>query len=508
MNNMKHNLFFSCSALCLALLSACVENDMKISTPGQEEPEARFLDAIGAVFAGAENDDIEIPTITPDDYIDNFDDEILQDNFRNEEQTPEDGARVDTLFFSQLVSGKLVPFQGMKPENFPPDMPERMREKYGQDGYPNLYKYYYKKPNYEITWEDDPGGYNFFPTDTVTKMNWDDIKFWGLNNTGYVLYGLYYPYNNKLPYDENGNVDFKVEAEQTSKDALRKSNFLGAYHSSSKSGQRLKFKLYHLAAYLKVTLYIPVFNPNDTIVDAKGDTITGARTGFPADALLKAEVRNVYNHFRINWYGGRSSDAAPITAVNKDFPRTNITMYMPEADEYADTDGLPPVEKIYIPDYVRNALDDPMFKEYDNCWKITLTALIPGGQDYPIGDETYPTGQTWTDTNFLRFYIRQNIGDEPLRYVFTGKSANGLIGSGDNINISQGSLQHLNLYLPRYGARAILLNASVEDWEQWYNDNMGLRQEDPLKPSTPDPDTDPDNPDSGEPGSGDASSNS
>lgn len=453
-----------------ALFSACNEADLS-QTSGEEEPELLWVDSIGAVFAGADDDDIEIPLEDPFDHTDNFEaEDILQDVFTN------NGSRIDTLFFSQLVTGKLLPFQSVPPDRFPANMSEYMREKFA-DGYPNVYKYYYQD-RYTSTWDDDPGGYNFFPIDTLSRMNWDDIKFWGLNNTGYALYALYYPYNNKLPYDEDGNLNFYVESNQTTKEALRKSNFMGAYHSSSKSGQRLKFKLYHLTAYIKVTLYIPVFNPNDKIINSAGKEET-IRSGFPADALQSAQIRDVYNHFRINWYGGRSSDTAPITAVTTDTLRTNIDMYIPGPEDYVDNDGLPPIVKIRVPDFVREALNDNT-PEFDECWKITVSGLVPGGQDYPIGDEQYPMGQTWTDLNFLRFDLRQNIGEVPKRYVFTGLSTSGLIGSGDNINIGQGKLQHLNLYIPRYGAPAVLLNAYVEDWEQWYNDNMGLTQDDPL----------------------------
>lgn len=480
--NKKKTILNILASISLGVFISCSETELK--APSILDDNAPFLETVGVVFAGSQDDDIDIPVVSPGEHTDNFEaTELLDDAFHNVEN-----GRVDTLFFSQLVSGKLVPFQSIDPSVFPSNMPERMKKKF-KDGYPNLYKYYYDK-RYESTWEDNPGGYNFFPKDTVVKMNWDDIKFWGLNNTGYALYSLYYPYNNRLPLDDSGNLDLYVEPDQRSIDALRKSNFLGGFHSSSKSGQRVKFKLYHLTSYIKVTLYIPVFNPHDTIINEQGNK-EEVRTGFPADALQTAEVRNVYNRFRINWYGGRSSDTAPITAVQTDTERTDVLMYMPSAEDYADTDGLPPVVRVRLADYIRDAESNKEIPEYDDCWKITLSALIPGGQDYPIGDSQYPGGQTWTDLNFLRFNFRQNIGEVPKSYVFNGNSGFGLIGSGDALSIGQGKIQHLNLYIPRYGAAAVLLGANVVDWEQWYNDNMGLRKDDPLNPSNPD-DDDPD----------------
>ena len=466
MNKLKHIPIVFSLLFIVYCFTGCEQNEI---TENPVDQDLRHLDFVSAYFASSLEDGEEIPPIeNPGSHTDNEEaTTLLDDAFHSE------GDRVDTLFFSQLAS-KLIPFQGIAKADYPENMPDRMTEKFIKE-YPNIYRYFYKK-EYSSVWEDEPGGYNFLPTDTVTKMNWDDIKFWGKNNSGYVLYALFYPYNNVLPRDASGNIDFKVEVDQTTKDALRKSNFIGAYHSSSKSGQRLKFKLYHLTSYIKVTLYIPVFKDDDT--DDKGNTI---RTGFPADALQSAEVRYVYNRFRINWYGGRSSDTAPITAVITDSPRENIKMYIPTAEDYKDTDGLPPIVNIRISDFVRNAADNPDLPATDKCWKITLSALIPEGQDYPIGDETYPTGQTWTDLNFLSFNFRQNIGEVPKRFVFTGLSSYGLIAGGDNLSIGQGKLQHLSLYIPRYGAQAVLLGATVKDWEQWYNDNMGLREDDPLE---------------------------
>ncbi|MCH5224788.1 MAG: hypothetical protein J1D77_02270 [Muribaculaceae bacterium] len=480
----KKILYTGLTALVLTFLSGCIDRE---ESPEMPERDLVALEGVSAMFAdedglspeeGQEGEgDIEIEIEDPANHKDlNEVALLLDDMFHNEP-----GGRVDTLFFSQLVSGKLVPFQGVSPENFPENMNQDMRERFAE-GYPNLYRYYYQN-RYSAVWEDEPGGYNFFPTDTLKKMNWDHIKFWGKNNTGYVLYALYYPYNNILPFDETGNVDFKVETDQTTKEALRKSNFIGAYHSSAKSGQRLKFKLFHLASYLKVTLYVPVYNPNDSIME--GNKKVPFRSGFPADALIKGVVRNVYNRYSVNWYGGRSSDSAPVTSVVTTTPRTDVTMYMPTAEDYPETNGLPPKVTVRVSDYIRDA-EAQELPEYDECWKITLSALIPSGQDYPIGDNEFPQGQIWTDLNFLRFYFRQNIGDVPKVYVFTGNSSSGLIGSG-KLSIGQGELQHLSLYIPRYGAKAVLLNANVTDWEQWYNSNMGLRKDDPLESPQPEP---------------------
>lgn len=483
MNKHTFKLTGAFATLGAMLLTACSQNDIIDSYEADDN--APYLELIRVDLAdygdtGEEEGDDE-PENKVENPLTHTDAEeasaLLLDDFR----TKEDGNQ-SVLYFSQLVSGKLVPFETAYDK-----IPSSISERY-PDSYPNLYSYKYDL-KYSVTWEDDPGGYNFFPDNLEGKMDWDVVKAWGLNNTGYALFGLYYPYNNILPTNELGQLDFMVQRDQTTKENLRKSNYIGAYHSSSKSGQRLKFRLYHLTSYIKVTLYVPVFNPHDIIINDQGKE-EEVRSGYPADALLSAEVRDVINHFRINWYAGRSSDTAPLT-VTADNDRGDVLMYIPQPEDYPDTDGLPPKVTIRLADYIRDAASDKDLPETDECWKITLSALIPAGQDYPIDDPKYPMGQTWTDLNFLRFNLRQNIGDVPKRYVFTGNSAYGLIGSGDALNISQGRLQHLSLYLPRYGDKAVLLGANVVDWEQWYNDNMGLRQEEPENPETPDTPTDP-----------------
>ena len=472
----KHIFIYSVWLLLLPVFAGCRE---EAAWPGGENQiEAKYLDAVGAFYAGSDEDDMPLIPENPKDgeYKSEHDDNyqatvLLNDSLKYG----------DILYFSQLVSGKMEPFTGVAPEKFPSTMTDSVRDLY-KNGYPNVYDYYYKK-EYDATWEDVPGGYNFFADTVTNKMDWDIIKIWGLNNSGYALYALYYPYNNQLPKTEEGKLDFRVQTDQTTKENLQKSNFIGAYHSSSSAYSRLKFKLYHLMTYLKVTLYVPVYNPNDTIVvtgkDGKRDTVPG-RTGFPADALQSAEVRYVIPNFNINWYAQRSTDTAPATSAATDSARTTIKMYIPGTEDYSATNGLPPVVTINPKDFIRDGYSNMDIPNEDKCWEITLSALIPAGQDYPRGSSEYANGMSWTNLNFLRFNLRENIGEVLKRYIFTGMSETGLIGSGDNINLAQGHLQHLSLYLPRYGAQAVLLNANVIDWEQWYNDNMGLRPDAPL----------------------------
>lgn len=456
------------SALAFSMAFSSCKNEEKAEEP-QLVYDAEFLECVNA----------EYYTRADGDATDDPERDLHDDNFEATALLNDAIGEGSVLYFTQL-SNTLVPFT---PEEWPDGTPDEMKEKFG-DNYPNLYSYIYEKKEYESEWDEPPaglGGYNFFPPTVPQKMNWDDIKFWGLNNNGFALFALFFPFDNKL------NLDFKISDDQSNLDNLRKSNFIGAYHATAGGSaySRLRFKLYHLMAYLKVTLYVPVYKEDD--VDENGKTI---RTGFPADALLSAEARDVFTGFSINWYANRSSDTSPACSAVTTGERTDVKMYIPPMESYEG--GLPPQVTIKTGQFY--ASDDPLHDEdeTDVCWEINISVLIPAGQDYT------ETKTDWTSTNFLRFNMRQNIGTVPKRYIFNGSSALNLIGGGDPLTISQGNIQHLNLYLPRKGAAAILLGATVEDWKQASNNNMGLQKDPPLSSGEegggdePDPNPDPD----------------
>lgn len=402
----------------------------------------------------------------------------------------------DALYFTQLVSGVLSPFQRKEFDDYPPSISENFKSRY-PDGYDNLYTYYYVAKGdpgyYETAWEDQPaglGGYNFFAKSTDTKMEWEDIQAWGYDNNGYALFAMYFPYDNEM------NMDFQVPVDQTNIDALRKSNFIAAYHSSSSPG-RVRFKLYHLMCYFKLTLYIPVFKDDD--VDDKGNII---KSGYPADALQSVQLLDVLTDFNINWYANRSSDSSPACSARSGGERSNIEMFIPPltTEFYGEeSGGLPPVVNIKTSNFYNP--DDTEFydpEEIDQCWKIDVSALIPQGQDF-VNDPNYGT-MIWSDKNFIRINMRQNIGEVPKTYIFNGNPDpvnGGHLTVGSNLTIEQGGIQHLSLYIPRHGAAAVLVGANVMDWQTAKNDQWGLNMEEPEdNNSDPDPNTNP-NPDTG-----------
>ncbi|MCH5223164.1 MAG: hypothetical protein J1E82_03915 [Muribaculaceae bacterium] len=470
----KH-IFAIIGVLSILSLISCSDNG-----PGENN---RITDPLSgdvyAMFATRGDDDMNPDDDSDSDVIIDVTTDEHDDNTEASEFFKDGFEYGDALYFTQLVSGVLVPFQAKEKDSYPTSLPESFKVKY-RDGYKNLYTYYYEY-KYPTGWDDRPnglGGYNFFAKTPLEKMEWEDIQAWGYDNNGYALFAMYFPYDNEL------NLDFQVPENQNDIDVLRKSNFIGAYHSSSSPG-RIRFKLYHLMCYFKLTLYIPVFNDNDT--DDKGNKI---RTGFPADALQSVQLLDVLTQFNVNWYANRSSDAAPACAAVDNGDRKNIIMFIPPLTEeyYPETKGLPPVVKIKTSSFYRpdNAAYDP--EATDECWKITVSALIPAGQDFSANDLNYP-GLIWTDKNFIRINMRQNIGEVPKSYVFNGNPdpvQGGHATTNSDLSIEQGGIQHLSLYIPRYGAAAVLVGAKVIDWQHAKNDNWGLNQEEPIK-KEPDP---------------------
>ena len=471
----KIDIYFALAGIGLLSMSSCNENEQGILKPSTDplsgDVYAEFSTKAGNEDPGESDSDV-IFDATTGEHDDNDEARIL---FK-------DGFDLgDALYFTQLVSGVLPPFQGKNADDYPPTISPDFKEDY-PNGYGNIYKYYYY-PQYPTEWEDEPkglGGYNFFAKNPLTdeegvKMEWEAIQAWGYDVNGFTFYAMYYPIDNEL------NLDFRVPVDQRNIDDLRRANFIGAYHSSS-SPSRLRFKLYHLLCYFKLTLYVPVFNDND--VDEKGNKI---RTGFPADAIQDVQLLDVLTDFDINWYANPTTDTAPVTAAVKSSERNDVYMFLPPLTKefYPDTDGLPPVVNLKTSSFYRP--DDEGYNPdaTDLCWKITLSALIPAGQDFTADDPNYP-GMVWTDKNFIRIHMRQNIGEVPKSYVFNGNPKGELGGhltTDSDLTIAQGGIQHLSLYIPRYGAAAVLVGANVNDWKYRENNNMGMPAEDPLRPS-------------------------
>lgn len=412
MNILNKKYLYGAAVLLLAI--SCSTKDAP--NDNAEEQCGRYVDYMHVSYGTRADGDTENQE---DQYLAS---DIFNDTF---EGTLERLGAV-TLYFSQLSPAK-IPFE---------PVPDSVANK-------NLYHYNYGRrdiyPN--PNWDE---GYDFFPAAKEDMLDWDFVKQEGPIGNGFQFFALYYPYDNQMH-------DFKVSENQSDLDSLLWSNVLGAYHSTSSIYTRLRFNLFHLMVYMKVTLYVPVFKYQDSNT---GDS--QAPSGFPADALQKAVLNQVYHTYNINWYADRSSDSeAPLTQADQTKYPIDIQMYM---HPFPDGSSTPPIKTISVKEYYPDA---PESEVEDEVYEYTFSVLFPAGQI-----------SNFTDFNFLSFYLKSNTGPLIKKYNFTGSQ---YAGTGQ-FRLSQGNLQELVLYLPRKGAEAILVTADIIDWTPSWSD-MHVSQE-------------------------------
>ena len=298
-------------------------------------------------------------------------------------------------------------------------------------GTENLYVYKYSK-NDAATWEEE---FNFKAEDTGDKypIKWADVQQRGPVGNAFSLYALHFPVDNNVKWevqtDQRGPADDRYSPEN-----FLKSDILGAYHATSALYTRMRFRLYHLMVYLRVTLYVPVYKQ-----DANGQ----GYSGFDENAFLYAVTKNVCSDFKIEWRTNRSSDTdAPLT--NTATSAKNRTIYM-----YAHPSNRQPKR---ITDFQVKEYYDKSESDTDDVRVYDFSVLIPG-QD--INDP---------NSNLLQFQLRSpgdNGGDQVKNYYF---ARNQLVSGHTDFGLTQGTLQHLSLYLPRTGNNTIVVGANILPW--------------------------------------------
>lgn len=328
------------------------------------------------------------------------------------------------LYFSQMP-------QGQSP-NFSDD---------SEEAYPYMYIYEYYS-NDAATWSQ---GFNFKNKKGRLSFDWENVLAVGPSGNAFKFFGFFFPIGNTPVWE--------VEQDQTgSNDPYDTSNFLksdimGAYHSTSSIYTRMRFRLFHLMTYLKVTLYVPVFQ---TETNAGGET---SYSGFDKGAMRGAFVMNAIRDFIIEWSASKSSDTeAPFVKVNENSPnRSNIKMYAHRADE----DDITTIDvKNYYGGPVDGITDDE-----DQVRTYNFSVLFPT--------------QNW-DGNFLCFSLTTPGGDNKY-YYFSGTQ---ILGEQEgSFGLTPGTLQQLYLYLPRKTNQTILVGAKILPWKDATTDMTVIKQQ-------------------------------
>ena len=292
---------------------------------------------------------------------------------------------------------------------------------------PYLYIYEYKEDkDGEANWNE---GYNFSTLEDRQPLEWETVRKVGSVGNAFSLYAFYFPVDNK--------VKFSVEQNQRTKEDFMKSDIMGAYHATSSLYTRLRFRLFHLMVYLKVTLYVPVYE--DT---KEGDNIS--YSGFYKDAVQGAFVMNAHTGFSIEWRANRSSDTeAPLTQPAG--KKANIAMFGPLSNEEKTEIEV----KNY---YTKEDLGTDRVRVYN------FSVLFPA--------------QTFGD-NFLCFALK--TPNETMKYYYFSGSQ--IIGESENYSLTQGTLQQLYLYLPRKTNETILVGAKILPWKDAVTDMTVTKQD-------------------------------
>lgn len=380
------------SAIMLMVMGAC---------SNETEPDAGIMSDNASLFVGC-NPMVRAENIGDDDTADTA--PIITDGFT-------DGS---LLYFSQLSQGYAPNFDN-EDESAP--------------NYMYIYEY---KENPRATWE---SGENFASRSDRWSFNWDRTVSIGPSGNAFKFFGFYFPEDNVVRWD--------VETDQTGgttnpydKSNFIKSDIMGAYHATSSIYTRMRFRLFHLMTYLKVTLYVPVYKAQYS------DPEKQSYSGFEAGALKGGILMDALTNFNIEWTASKSSDTeAPFVQTPPDKPRSNIKMYLHKSDEASDT-------TINVRNFYNGTVDDIVDGE-DEVRVYNFSVIFPT--------------QTFSG-NFLCFALTTPGGDTKY-YYFASSQVNGA-----GIDLTQGTLQQLYLYLPRKTNETVLVSAKILPWQDAQTD--------------------------------------
>ena len=284
--------------------------------------------------------------------------------------------------------------------------------------------------------------YNFTPYNQKTPLQWTRIGANSLDG-GFQLFSLHFPLEEKvsLSKDEYGGLRFKVMEDQSTLDNLQRSDILGAYHSMDKLYQRLRFRLHHMMTYVRIRLYVPVFDQQKN-------------TGYREGALLSATLNNVTPEFAIEWNAGRDPDTQgpKVSALSGE---GEIKMYLHPLE-----DGMTEHPVIELNgEYLRDGyFDQGLNGEPDKVRVYDFSVIIPE-QRGTVGEDGQESN--FTSTNFLNFAFRTNSGAVTTYYFNQAFSNN---KDDSQLDMTQGKYQYLQLYVPRVGNKIIYLGATVKPW--------------------------------------------
>lgn len=474
---MTNHLKYILLPLAVSVLFSCSENRDDIA---EEVEGSRFLGEISVDMASR-------PVLM-----------VAGDN-ADEENDPYQG---EAIFDVEFIPDESILF-----------VSQRTRFQYPFTSTNKTYSYVYFRNQY-AGWEE---GFNFKPYDAgdydpdlepnPNALDWDVVSSKGSVGNGFALYAMYYP--------DQQNNRLSVYNDQSTLGALRNSDIMGAYHSTSALYSRVRFMLYHLMVYFKINLYVPVYD--ETFKTESGTSTSQGFSGFTAASLIDAAIKNVCPDFSIDWSASISSETSPVVNISENYKDllTDIRMYShahynddyvlvdetkgdedlsrrsrdgeeegeeegdgnEEEDPTEDVEGaIRPLKKTrieisqFLPSDILSIQPlDPAEdgKIYDDVFMYSFSVIVPAQYaDF-----------TTQNPGFLKFvFERPGTLTEKNYYFSSGFSSN---SNTSVLEPNKGSLQVLNLYLPRKGDEVILVGAEIQNWNYVETDtNLTEREED------------------------------
>lgn len=302
-----------------------------------------------------------------------------------------------------------------------------------------IYDYEFIEDSYDATWDE---GYNFTPRNVIDPLEWYKISNRGTYGGSFTLFALYFPNRSEIKQRNiDGKIVYSVEEDQSTLENLIKSDILGAYHTTSELFNRLQFRLFHLMTYLRIKLYVPLYDPE-------------TKTGFFDDALISANLVDVNPEFAVDWGAIRSSDTeGPV--VKELSGAGHIIMYQHPLKDGATRE---PIEIDYKDFLQTGFFDQPITGSKDKVRVYDFSVLIPMQEGTVLADGSK---KDFSETDFLNIILRSNSGAEN-KFVFNQSMKNE--DNQSRLNLTQGVFQYLELYVPRVGNKIICLDAIMVPW--------------------------------------------
>ena len=418
----------------------------------------------------------------------------------------------DNLFPKEFVEGKenetigdgsllyIAQYNSSTSPKFPGDVAKNGDEwnfENIKDNYPNIYIYRYQA-NPNATWQHE---YNFIPHEKSKAIDWRSVRQFGSDGNAFKFYAYFFPGGKPSQADSSDGKKryWHVGQWQSTYDYSNNwsKDIFGAYHATPSLYSRMRFKLFHLMCYVRVTLYVPVEEP---IYDTKDDSTVIGYSGFGDNAFENNDgsfggskgqpgiyigerspkvLAIVYN---VNYSANPTSDTAPLVTpgyasdgYNTSSNPASVNMYLHRELDGVGKNGESEIFEIDISKFKKSLDKDEKPKE--RVRRYEFSGIIPPQLQSKILS---------SDNSNILTLILKTFGTPPYdeddtsnkegtkMYYLKPSSLN--LKKGD-ISFSQGELMHYYLYVPRSGNNTLVIKANVLPWEHTVTDMTVIEDE-------------------------------